>query len=148
MNYLTITDIKQAGSNIELSELVSYLKDRLIVSGVECVFKIKNNQIAIITEKKKLFWSNKPNIIKLKEGDSRIKKNGRDFLESERLNEKQFKTLIESFSTHLDQIAISCSIKLYPSKDDLNNFIVIRDTLCNNYISGWPKPASFPIERI
>lgn len=96
--------------------------------------------------KNKMFISKKENKILLKEGDPRKaelkKKHGRDYLTSERLTEKQFLLLIDSFNGTLDKLNISANIRLYEG-DDESNFILIRYGKENGQ---WPVPNSFPIE--
>lgn len=148
MNLITISDITFAGAPMKAETLVEYLVERFKTINVACNMKAKKNTIEISqNSEKKLFMSTKINYIPLKAGDKRIKEKGRDFLESERLSEKQLKQLMKIFSVHLDQIHVSCSVKLYNSKTDSQNFVEVRDVSCNNYINNWPMPTSFPLER-
>src|SRR4051812_47380312 len=113
MNLLTISDIKLAGQPIKIADFADYLKGRFADANIKCEMKTKKDVIEIIqNSEKKLFMSTKENIHKLKEDDPLIKKNGRDYLKSQRLSERQYKELIKVFSLHLDQICVSCSVKL------------------------------------
>lgn len=148
MNLLTITDIKFAGASIKIEELANYLRKRMEKQGIQCEMKVKKDGIDIIqNSEKKLFMSVKENYIPLKEGDSRIQKNGRDYLKSQRLSQRQLKELQKIFSLYLDMIHVSCSIKLYASKENMSEFIELRDINNNNFLTKWPMPENFPLER-
>lgn len=146
---LTISNIKLAGEPVKsLDALVEYLNGRLADGNIKASLKKNKETIEILPSvDKKLFLAAKKNYIPLKTGDARIKELGRDYLESERLSERQYKHLEATFSKYLDQIGISCLIQLFEFADDPNSFVVIRDESCNNYLTKWPQPSSFPLER-
>lgn len=145
---LIISNITIAGEPIKHGEkLEDYLTERLASANIKCVFKKVKETLEIIPSvDKKLFLASKKNYIPLKLGDPRAKELGRDYLDSERLSERQFAFLKKVFSEHLDLIHVSCDIHLWVTSGTSESYVVIRDKTCN-YISEWTTPTSFPLER-
>lgn len=147
---MIISDIHLAGEPVKSVEEVSaYINGRLADANIKATIKKVGNTLEFVSNtEKKMFFVEPKNYIPLKEGDSRIKELGRNYLASPRLSKRQFKHLCDTFSKYLDMIAINCTIALYEHPEDMKSFIVIRDQDNNNFVNKWPPQGIFPVEKM
>lgn len=95
-------------------------------------------------EKGKTFRSSVDNVIKLKAGDDRIKKHGRDYLLSRRPTQNQYNSFFTIMHKLFDELNLNADIELYIDKTK-EKFIIRKDKV--NFLD-LPKMRSFPTERI
>jgi len=92
-------------------------------------------------ERGKLAKSRQYNAIQLKEGDARIAKLGRNFLESTRLTKEQYIKFQELLHEPFDKLGLSCDIT-YINNDERSAIRVGKLKY-----NGLPTPKSFPIDK-
>lgn len=110
------------------------LKVNMGVDGDKIIFKE--------VEANKLFLSSKANKILMKDGDPRIKKLGRTYLETKRVTEKQFYGFFETINMILDDLGLYADVKL-SIKDKT---YTVREG--KNIRMELPEVGSFPKENI
>jgi hypothetical protein len=133
----------------DVKSALTYITEILAKHSVAGQFKVNDGCITVkLNSDKKLFWSTIKNVIPLKPGDSRIESLGRNYLESERLTEKQFSWIVTCLSKGLTEAGISCDITLCKDENEQND-VDFRVGLLD-YIERWQeiKPTSFPQERM
>lgn len=153
---LIIQNIKQFGTDSPdiVDRLIEYLSMRaddakLVLANMRSVRFEDSKGIVIKTsdKDKKFIFSSRTNFIPLKDGDSRIKSTGRNYLESKRLTESQYKEMIKIFSDYLDYIGIECDVFIQEFDDDPNSKMYIRKGK-DVILKDWLKPSNFTQERL
>jgi len=159
---LVIENIKQFGEHNKniVNKLKEYIELRFKNTNIVCTEIIGMNvdlegqedtqRILVVKgfdKENKFLKSSKTNMIKLKEGDSRIAKFGKATLDSHRLTEKQYNELLRIFNEHLDSIGIECDIYLQEFQDDPMSMTYIRKDN-QVVIKEWLKPKSFTEENV
>ena len=133
------------GFNIDTHRLYTILIKRINFIGLTIDSATYNNESITLTSKGYVFKSKNSNHIYLKEGDKRIEKLGRKYLETYRITEVQFKNLNKLLKNVFSNLFISCDIYLYEFNDDDNSFLIIKSQ--DNKYNELPKPKSFSMER-
>lgn len=132
------------------NELTYILSDKFAKAKIKASIGYKNDVIffkLIDKERNKLFSSTEENKVPLNPGDERIKKMGRDYLNTDRLTKHQEKKMWnECINGTLDSLGLSCNIKLYEHYDeDQNSFLLIRE---GTTIKDWPLQSKvYPIQK-
>lgn len=126
--------------NIINTILNDILKPKLNQAAIKYKAQVFEGEIIFEeVDSHKIFVSSKENKIVLADDDTRIKSLGRNYLNSNRLTQKQFKRLVEIFNGSLDKLGISADMMITSEKEDH----VLREGITNH---GWPVPKSFPTE--
>lgn len=130
------TDFKQFG------ELIKVLSTRFLTHNIMTQMKIIDDTIVftqISGQGKRIAISKVKNIIKLKVGDLRIARKGRDFLETERITKAQDEAFFNVINKTLDELKLNARVTLGTDKS-----YVLREGFVRN-----PSPVlkSYPVSK-
>lgn len=109
-------DFKQTG------ELVKVLSARLLKHNILVSMKVVNNAIVfapVAGQGKRMAVSRIKNIIRLKEGDPRIERKGRNYLETERITKAQDEAFFNVINKTLDELHLDAKVTLGSDKSYL-----------------------------
>ncbi len=145
--FLHITNMKLLGDNMtesEISKVVAVMSNALNNTGIRASVRregasITFGQVDPSRHPNKLFISANENKIKLREGDPRIAKLGRDYLTSYRLTKEQYTKMKDIIFGMCDRLAIECDITMKGKTNE-----VWREGLINMAISN--EPTSFSVK--
>lgn len=137
MQKLMIKNLKyKNGLDVKVDVLCSIIKAKLASAGIKYSEFVIANDTMTINAKDKLFTSTVENKIKLTATDPRLRKLGRDYLLSKRLNEAQYGMLFDALKTPFDDLDILCDIVYMDDektevwrKGDVTTFPVINSKM-------------------
>lgn len=93
-----------------------------------------------------LFESRVKNKIKMEPGDKRIQKLGRDYLETTKLTQKQYDSMIEAIFRIFDDLKIEADITLMEGEESEGVLEHTLRTGMTSFVNNFPRPKTFPVE--
>lgn len=135
---LKINNLKYKNLYMNKSKVIEYIESRLSELNIKPCGDIwpSGDNIRISPHDGKFFKSTVKNRIKMNDNDPRIAKLGREYLESERLSERQFNELTKLFFNELIDLGFVYDLEMYST-------LLIKENTIQTF---WEKPTSFPYE--
>jgi hypothetical protein len=145
--HIVIRNPKLLGDVIDIQTLKTIMtkefKDKSVVVNITTP---SSNVMKLTPVKEDRLWvSAVKNKITMGEGDARVKKLGRNFLESERLTKKQFDSVQRVFDT-MSTIGVTFDMGFVEYEEDLGSELPIYQE--GRKVGSLPAPKSFTEEMV
>lgn len=138
---LTFKDMSIAGTT-PIGSAFTLINNKLKKAGLSALPMNAGGQLRIPKHPTKgYFTSAVINKVMLEADDPRIKKLGRDYLESERLTEKQWNVVVDTLTNYLQRFGVKYTLEMQEFPDDPRSIsVIVKDGVV---VGELPKPRSF-----